>query len=88
MALEVMVGFLGIGQSARSISRRVVKLPVPHYLFMVLPPQKRGYGHKIQKLIVSMIPSTGSGLGMACTMAVILGLGKCQFTAIGQIFLL
>ena len=35
MALEVMVRFLGL---ARSVSRRVVKLAVPHYLFRPLPP--------------------------------------------------
>ena len=41
MALEVMVGFLGIGQSSRSVSGRVIKLAVPHYLFTPLPSQKR-----------------------------------------------
>ena len=40
MALEVMVRFLGL---ARSVSRRVVKLAVPRYLFRPLPPQKRGH---------------------------------------------
>ena len=60
MALVVSVGFLGIG---RSISRRVVKLTIPHYYSAPLPLQKRGYGDKIQKPVVFMIPNTGSGSG-------------------------
>ena len=46
-----------------SVSRRVVKLIVPHYYSVPLPLQKRGYGDKIQKPVVFMIPSTGSGSG-------------------------
>ena len=42
MALEVMVGFLGIGQSARSISRRVVKIACSSLLIHgITTPKKR-----------------------------------------------
>ena len=55
--------FSALGSPTSSISRRVVKLTVPHYYSVPLPLQKRGYGDKIQKPVIFMIPSTGSGSG-------------------------
>ena len=60
MALRASVGFRG---PTSSVSRRVVKLTIPHYYSAPLPLQKRGYGDKIQNPVVFMIPSTGSGSG-------------------------
>ena len=59
MALGASVGFLG-----SSVSRRVVKLTISHYFSAPLPLQKRGYGDEIQKPVMFMIPSTGSGSGV------------------------
>ena len=56
-----MWDFLALGGPTKSVSRRVVKLAVPHYYSA--PLQKRGYGDEIQKPVVFMIPSTGSGSG-------------------------
>ena len=53
-----------LGSSTSSVSRRVVKLTVSHYYSAPLPLQKRSYGDEIQKPVVFMIPSTGSGLGI------------------------
>ena len=60
MALGVSVALGGL---TSFVSRRVVKLTVPYYYSAPLPLQKRGYGDKIRKPVVFMIPSTGSGLG-------------------------
>ena len=58
-----MWDFLALSGLTSSISRRVVKLTVSHYYSVPLPLQKKGYGDEIRKLVVFMIPSTGSGLG-------------------------
>ena len=52
--------FSALGGPTTSISRRVVKLTIPHYYLGPLPLR---YGDKIRKPVVFMIPSTGSGLG-------------------------
>ena len=52
-----------LGSPTSSISRRVVKLTISNYYLVPLPLQKRGYGDEIQKPVVFMIPSTGSGSG-------------------------
>ena len=49
--------------STSSVPRRVVKLIISHYYSVPLPLQKRGYEDEIQKPVVFMIPSTGSGSG-------------------------
>ena len=56
--------FSALGGLTNSVTRRVVKLTVSHYYSAPLPLQKRGYGDIIQKPVVFMIPSTGSGLGI------------------------
>ena len=56
--------FSALGGSTSFIFRRVVKLTVFHYYLAPLPLQKRGYGDEIQKPVVFMIPSTGSGSGV------------------------
>ena len=61
---EQVWDFLALGGPTSSVSRRVVKLTVSHYYSAPLPLQKRGYGDEIQKPVVFMIPSTGSGLGV------------------------
>ena len=55
--------FSALGGPTSSVSRRVVKLTISHYYLVPLPLQKRGYGDEIQKPVMFMIPSTGSGLG-------------------------
>ena len=55
--------FSALGSLTSSISRRVVKLTIPHYYSAPLPLQKRGYGDEIRKSVMFMIPSTGSGSG-------------------------
>ena len=60
---EQVWDFLALGGPTSSVSREVVKLTVSHYYSAPLPLQKRGYGDEIQKPVVFMIPSTGSGLG-------------------------
>ena len=50
-----------LGSPTSSVSKRVVKLTIPHYYSAPLPLQKRGYG---EEPVVFMIPSTGSGLGV------------------------
>ena len=55
--------FSALGSLTSSVSRWVVKLTVSHYYLVPLPLQKRGYGDKIRKPVVFMIPSTGSGIG-------------------------
>ena len=59
MALGMSMGFLGIGQSNYLRSRRVVK--IDHFLLLfgtIATPRE------IQKPVVFMIPSTGSGSGI------------------------
>ena len=47
-SLEMALGTsVGLGSPTSSISRRVVKLTVPHYYSASLPLQKRGYGDEI-----------------------------------------
>ena len=60
---EQVWDFSALGDPTSFISRRVVKLTVPHYYLVPLPLQKRGYGDEIQKPVMFIIPSTGSGLG-------------------------
>ena len=63
LGASVAPGFLGIGWSTSSISRRVVKFTIPHYYLAPLPLQKIGYGDEIRKLVMFMMPSTGNGSG-------------------------
>ena len=56
--------FSALSSPTSSISRRVVKLTVSHYYSVPLPLQKRGHGDEIQKPVIFMIQSTGSGLGV------------------------
>ena len=95
MALGMSVGFLGIGRSTSSVSRRVVKLTVSHYYLVPLPLQKRGYGDEIRNPVVFMISNTVSELGVGgrgmhngCDFWNWKGEVNCShFSAIGQIFL-
>ena len=62
---EQVWDFLALGSptSSATVSRRVVRLTVPHYYSAPLPLQKRGYGDEIQNPVAFMILSTGSGSG-------------------------
>ena len=59
MALGASVA---LGSLTSSVSRRVAKLTICHYL-APLPLQKRGYGDEIQNPVVFMIPKHWSGSG-------------------------
>ena len=69
----------------------MVKLTISHYYSVSLPLQERGYGDEIQKPVVFMIPSTGSGLGIGghgmhngCDFLELEKRGKLPFKAIFQ----
>ena len=68
--------FSALGRPTSSVSRRVVKLTVSHYYSAPVPLQKRGYEDEIRKPVVFMIPSTGTLVGVAYTMAAIFGTRK------------
>ena len=65
ITMGASVGFSALGGPTRSVSRRVVKLTIPHYYSAPLALQKRGYGDEIRNPVVFMIPSTGSGSGFS-----------------------
>ena len=44
---EQVWDFLALGGLTSSVSKRMVKLTVPHYYSAPLPLQKRGYGDEI-----------------------------------------
>ena len=54
--------FSALGSLTSSVSRRLGKLTISHNYSA--PLRKRGYGDEIQKPVVFMIPSTGSGSGV------------------------